>query len=81
MRETSQKEQQMCTFENEHSIVVCDLAIGKVREAVNAAFGDDVLYLPITGQGTRVEAEAIIDEEAFQEVVRTAIATAQDMLQ
>jgi hypothetical protein len=30
----------MCTFESEHSVVVCDLAIGQVCEMVSAAFGD-----------------------------------------
>ena len=68
----------MCMFENEHSVVVCDIAIGKVREAVNAAFGDAVQYTPITGQGTRVEAMPIIDKETFQEVARSAIAAAQE---
>ncbi len=68
----------MCTFENEHSVVVCDIAIQQVRAAVSAAFGDAVQYTPIAGQGTRVEARHSIDEEAFQEVARSAIAAAQE---
>jgi hypothetical protein len=68
----------MCTFENEHSVVVCAIAIHQVRSAVSAAFGDAVQYTPITGQGTRVEARPSIDEEAFQEVARSAIAAAQE---
>jgi len=67
----------MCTFENEQSVVVCDLAIHKVREAVIAAFGDAVQFTPITEQGTRVESRPGIDKEAFQEVARSAIAAAQ----
>jgi hypothetical protein len=66
----------MCTFENEQSIVVCDSAIQQVRAAVNAAFGEAVRYTSITGQGTRIEAKLSIDEEAFQEVARSAIAAA-----
>lgn len=68
----------MCTFENEHSVVVCDIAIRQVREAVSAAFGDAIQYTPITGQGTRVEVPPAIDEEAFLEVTRSAIAAAQE---
>jgi hypothetical protein len=67
----------MCTFESEHSIVVCDLAIHQVRDAVSAAFGDAVQFTPITGQGTRVEVPPTVDEEAFQEVAHAAIAAAQ----
>jgi hypothetical protein len=68
----------MCTIENKHSIVVCDSAIQQVREAVSAAFVDGIRYTPIAGQGTRVEARPSIDEEAFQEVARSAIAAAQE---
>ena len=67
----------MCTFENEQSVVVCDLAIGQVREAASAAFGDAVRYTLETGQGTRVEAMPSIDKAAFQAVARSAIAAAQ----
>lgn len=28
----------MCTFESDHRVLVCDLAIAQVREAVDAAF-------------------------------------------
>ncbi len=67
----------MCTFENEHSVLVCDIAIQQVREAVSTAFGDAVQFTTAPGQGTRVEAPPTIDEEAFQEVTRAAIAAAQ----
>ena len=67
----------MCTFENEHSILVCDLAIHQVREAVSTAFGDAVQFTPAPGQGTRVEVLPSIDEKVFQEVAREAIAAAQ----
>jgi hypothetical protein len=67
----------MCTFENKQSVLVCDIAIHHVREAVSAAFGDAIQYTPVIGQGTRVEARSTVDEEAFQEVTRAAIAVAQ----
>jgi hypothetical protein len=67
----------MCTFENKQSVLVCDLAIHRVREAVSAAFGEAVQFTPAPGQGTRVEVPATIDVEAFQEVTREAIAVAQ----
>src|SRR5437879_12007425 len=57
----------MCTFENEHSILICDLAIHQVREAVSTAFGDAVQFTPVSGQGTRVEVAPTIDEKVFLE--------------
>ena len=67
----------MCTFENEHSAIVCDLAIGQVREAVSAAFGEAVQQTSIPGQGTRVEVPPTEDLHVFEEVTRAAIAAAQ----
>ncbi len=68
----------MYTFENELSVVVCDLAIGQVREAVSVAFGDAVQYLPVPCLVTRVDVMPTIDKEAFQAVMCAAIATAQE---
>ncbi len=67
----------MCTFENDHRVLICDLAIHQVREAVSAAFGDAVQFTPVPGEGTRVEVPPTIDEKTFQEVTRVAIAAAQ----
>lgn len=67
----------MCTFENGHRVLVCDLAIRQVREATSRAFGDAVQFTPVPGQGTRVEILPTIDEEAFQEVTRAAIVASQ----
>jgi hypothetical protein len=67
----------MCTFENEKTVVVCDLALHRVRAALSAAFGDALEFTPIEGQGTRVEARPSVDEAAFQAVARAAIAAAQ----
>jgi hypothetical protein len=63
----------MCTFENDHRVLVCDVAIHQVR----GAFGDVVQFTPAPGQGTRVEIPPTEDSEAFQEVTRAAIAAAQ----
>lgn len=67
----------MCTFENDHRVLVCDVAIHQVREATSRAFGDMVQFTPAPGQGTRVEIPPTEDSEAFQEVTRAAIAAAQ----
>jgi hypothetical protein len=45
----------MCTFENNHGVLVCDVAIARVREAASRAFGDAVRLTPVPGQGTLVE--------------------------
>lgn len=67
----------MCTFENEYRVLVCDVAIHQVREAVSTAFGAAVQLTLAPGQGTWVEVTPTIDEKVFQEVVRSAIAAAQ----
>ena len=67
----------MCTFENEHAVLVCDLAIAQVREAASRAFGDAVQVTAIPGQGTRVEIPTTEDAQTFQAVARAAIAAAQ----
>jgi hypothetical protein len=67
----------MCTFENERRVLVCDVAIHRVCEAVSAAFGDGVQFTPAEGAGTRVEVPPSVDGEAFQAVARSAIAAAQ----
>jgi hypothetical protein len=67
----------MCTFEDERRVMVCDVAIGQVRQTMLAAFGDEVQYLLCEGQGTLVEASASIDAKQFQTLARTAISQAQ----
>ncbi len=67
----------MCTFENDHRVLVCDVAIHQVREAASAAFGDAVQFTPAPGQGTRVEVPPTEDAQAFQTLARAAIAAAQ----
>lgn len=68
----------MCTFENEHSVLVCDTAIRQVRQAVCTAFGDAVQFTSTSGDGTRVEVAPTVDEKkVFQAIARAAIASAQ----
>lgn len=67
----------MCTFEDERRVMVCDVAIGQVRQTMMAAFGNEVQYTPCEGQGTLVEASSRIDAEQFQALTRTAITLAQ----
>lgn len=67
----------MCTFENEHCVLVCDVAIAQVREAASRAFGDAVQLTPVPGHGTRVEVQPTEDAHAFQSVARAAIAASQ----
>ena len=76
-RVKSENKKAMCTFENDHLVLVCDLAIQRVREATQSAFGDAVQFTHIEGMGTRVEIPPTVDTEAFQEVTREAIAAAQ----
>lgn len=67
----------MCTFENDQSVLVCDVAIQKVREATSHVFGEAIQFTPVEGAGTRVEVGPTVDTAAFQEVTRQAIAAAQ----
>jgi hypothetical protein len=73
----------MCTFENDHRVLVCDLAIQGVREAASRAFGDAVQFTPVPGQGTRVEVPPTEDSEAFRGAWHAlpAIAAAQEQLE
>ena len=68
----------MCIFENDHRVLVCDVALHQVREAARRAFGDAVRLTPVPGQGTRVEVPPTEDAATFQEVTRAAIAAAQE---
>ena len=67
----------MCTFENDHRVLVCNVAIHQVRKALSTAFGDVVQLTPVPVYGTRVEIPPTEDAQAFQAVARAAIAAAQ----
>lgn len=67
----------MCTFKDHQTVLVCDVAIGQVRERLTAAFGETIQYTPIDGQGTLVQASSGVASEQFQALTRVAIAQAE----
>ena len=67
----------VCTFENERSVVVCDVAIDHVRRDADLLFGTRVRYAVIEGQGTRIEIVEGIDPDEFATHMRIAIEAAQ----
>jgi hypothetical protein len=67
----------MCTFKDQQTVLVCDVAIGQVRAQLTAAFGETMQYTPIDGQGTLVQAPTDVASEQFQALTRAAIAQAQ----
>jgi hypothetical protein len=71
----------VCTFEDERSVVVCDVAIERVRRDVDLVFGAEVRYTAVEGEGTRVAAAENIDAEAFATHMRKAIVAAQSPAQ
>lgn len=69
----------MCTFKDERTVVVCDVAIGQVRRAMEDAFdgGDGVRYTVVDGQGTLVEAVPSVDAQQFLATTQAAMAAVQ----
>lgn len=68
----------MCTFQDEHNVMVCDVAIGHVKK-MQEGLGDGVRYTVVDGQGTLVEAEPNVDGRKFTELAREAISSAQSV--
>jgi hypothetical protein len=69
----------MCTFKDEQTVMVCDVAIGQVRERLQETFGDAIEYVAVDGKGTLVQAPSTVDSVQFQAVTREAIAASQDL--
>ncbi len=67
----------MCTFKDKQTVMVCDVAIGQVRERLQEVFGEAVHYTTVDGKGTLVQASPTVDSALFQSVTREAIATSQ----
>ncbi len=67
----------MCTFSDDRTVQVCDLAIGHVRDAMHETFGDTVRFTALEGGGTLVQADRDVDPDVFGERTRAAIAAAQ----
>ncbi len=68
----------MCTFKDEQTVQVCDVAIGRVRERLQEVFGETVQYTTVNGQGTLVQAPSTVDAAQFQSVTREAIEEVQN---
>jgi hypothetical protein len=67
----------MCTFRDERTVEVCDVAIAHVRREMDAAFAGNIRYTHVDGRPTLVEAAPNVDAAAFQARSRAAIAAAQ----
>ena len=67
----------MCTFQDHHTVLVCDVAISQVRSRLAAVFGEAVQYTPVEGHGTLVQVQADVASEPFQAITRAAIAEIQ----
>ncbi|HEY7123513.1 MAG TPA: hypothetical protein VH540_06140 [Ktedonobacterales bacterium] len=63
----------MGMFQDQQSVLVCDVAIGQVRQTLSRAFGEAVQYMTVKGQGTLVQAAACVASEQFQALTRAAI--------
>jgi hypothetical protein len=67
----------MCTILDEHTALICPVAIDRVRDRLHEAFGDLVQCTTREDQGTLVQVPSTIDSVRFQAVTRAAIAAAQ----
>jgi hypothetical protein len=68
----------MCTFQDQRTVLICPVAIDRVRARLYEAFGEIVQCTSADGQATLVQVPPIIDSARFQAVTREAIAQAQD---
>ena len=60
----------MCTFFDDRSAMVCDVAINLVKDELQSRVGDEVSYTVRHGEGTLVEAGSGVDPEVFADAVR-----------
>jgi hypothetical protein len=67
----------VCTIKDQRAVLVCDLAIDRVRQEVVAVFGERVSFSHIDFQPTLVEAMPDVDAERFIAIVLAASAAAQ----
>jgi hypothetical protein len=70
----------VCTVKDKRAVLVCDLALARVRQEVAAAFGDRVSFTHVDFQPTLVEATPDVDAERFIAIVLAASAAAQSPL-
>ena len=67
----------MCTFEDDRTVQVCDVAITAVRTALDKRFAGSVSYIHADGEPTRVVAGAEVSSSDFRSHAEAAIAAAQ----
>lgn len=67
----------MCTFEDDRSVQVCDVAVGQVRAELDLSFPGLVTYEHQDGQPTRVVADRAIPAAASRLRAAEAIERAQ----
>ncbi|MGI8607970.1 MAG: hypothetical protein ACR2MY_01895 [Candidatus Dormibacteria bacterium] len=68
----------MCTFENDRTVDVCDVAFPAVRAALADSFGDVVKFVHTDGQPTRVTAPESVPATEFRAQAERAIASIQE---
>ncbi len=66
----------MCDFKNDRTVMVCDVAIGHIRNELQKAAVEGVKFTHVDWEGTLVEADPEIDVDAFTQAVRAGIAEA-----
>lgn len=69
----------MCTFKDERTVLVCDVAIRRVRQEIDPVFDDSVRYTTIEGKGTLVEAATGQEAEQFTGTVPAGVTARQKL--
>ena len=67
----------MCTFENDRTVEVCDVAIGAVRKALEEQFFGSVTFAHRDGAPTLVSAAPGIPAAHFRSTAERVIAAVQ----
>jgi len=67
----------MCTFKDDRTVEVCDVAIGRVRAELDQRFAGSVVYVQREGAPTLVLAGADLPASEFRSEAERAIAAAQ----
>ena len=69
----------MCTFEDDRTVQVCDIAIDAVRRDLESRFASDVTSTHREGEGTLVMAGSQVAAADFRRSAEQAIAAAQEI--
>ena len=67
----------MCSFQGEHAVLICPVAIDQVCARLREVFGDLVQCSTSSEQGTLIQVPSSIDPAHFQAMTREAIVAAQ----